>query len=190
MTTGSKRAAVLDFNLAEPVSFDPRLIDPSTPFDQLMLTLALIFNDLKGYTLWSGSLLATQPPDDEVSAFAGQWHGMRHQIIRHVVALIHETVNLVHKEAKLVAMSGVFELLCSGEWAKERIVGAPIVSAEVEALAFIMKLSIPETQAALAAYPKEQRGKILANEEVVRGAAAIREGRKDAAPTSLDDFIS
>ena len=94
------------------------------------------------------------------------------------------------KSVKLQEMDKVFALLCSGEWAKERVVGAPIVSAEVEALAFIMKLSVPEAQAALAAYPQEQRGKILANEEVVRGAAAIREGRKDAVPTSLDDFIS
>ena len=104
--------------------------------------------------------------------------------------LTDRTSDIKDKREKLAAMDAVFEQLCEGTWAKERVVGAIVVSCEVEALAFIMKLSVPEAQAALAAYPKEQRGKILANEEVVRGAAAIREGRKDAVPTSLDDFIS
>ncbi|KKK89163.1 hypothetical protein LCGC14_2735870 [marine sediment metagenome] len=71
------------------------------------------------------------------------------------------------KVAKLTAMDEVFDLLCAGEWAKERQVGAVVVSPEVEALAEIMDLTIPETQAALAAYEEPDRFEIPAYPEVV-----------------------
>ena len=94
------------------------------------------------------------------------------------------------KNVKLQSMDEVYELLLTGEWAKERVVGAPVVGAEVEALADIMQLSIPEAQAALAAYSKEQRKQILANEEVVKRAMKIRTRRSAATPASLDEFVS
>ena len=95
------------------------------------------------------------------------------------------------KEAKLKAMDGVFEQLCTGEWAKERTIGAPIVSAEVEALADLMGLSIVEAQMSLAAYPKEQRKTILAHENVVEVGRKIREKRAKAGTAALlDEFVS
>jgi len=103
--------------------------------------------------------------------------------------LTDRTSDIKDKMAKLDAMDTVFEFLCSGEWAKERVVGAPVVSCEVEALAQIMELTIPETQAALAAYSKEQRVQILGNEEVVTRADAVRKARKTKALASLDEYI-
>lgn len=104
--------------------------------------------------------------------------------------LTDRTSDIKDKQAKLVAMAEVFELLKTGEWAKERVVGAPVVSCEVEALAQIMELSVPEAQASLAAYPKEQRAQILQNDKVVSIAEDLREARKRRQPIDLEGFIS
>ncbi len=105
--------------------------------------------------------------------------------------LTDRTSDIKDKMAKLDAMDTVFEFLCSGEWAKERVVGAPVVSCEVEALAQIMELKIPEAQAALAAYPKDTRKTILAHENVVKIADVIRKRRNapDHVLASLDDML-
>ncbi len=94
------------------------------------------------------------------------------------------------KLAKLDAMEAYFDLLTEGEWAKERVVGAPVVGVEVEALAELEGISIPETQAALAQYDKETRKQILGSKEVQAKAAELREARKDATPKSLDAYKS
>ena len=74
---------------------------------------------------------------------------------------------------------------------KERVVGAPIVSAEVEALAELMSISIVDAQRSLAAYSKEQRKVILSNEKVVAAGKLLREKRaKAGAAALLDEFIS
>ena len=95
------------------------------------------------------------------------------------------------KLAKLANMQGVFDFLVTGEWAKERAVGAVIVSPEVEALAIMQEMSIPDTQAALAQYDKDVRKAILGREDVQEAAKVIRDSRKrkDAAVKTLDDLI-
>jgi len=96
------------------------------------------------------------------------------------------------KLEKLNDMQEVFDLLMTGEWAKERQVGAVVVSCEVEALAQIQKLTIPEAQAALAQYDKGTRHKILGNAEVVELATHIKDARlkqSKLAVKSLDELI-
>ena len=93
------------------------------------------------------------------------------------------------KAAKLLEMDEVFELLKEGEWAKERVVGAIVVSPEVEALAAMQNMTIADTQTALAQYDKDTRKAILGREDVQRAAKAIRGGRKEAPIKTLDDMI-
>ena len=93
---------------------------------------------------------------------------------------------------KLVAMQGVMAQLTEGRWAKERVVGAAVVSAAVEALAQIKGLTVPQTQAVLKGYPKENRQKILANPKVVELAEQIAAARADdqaVASASFDDLV-
>ncbi len=91
--------------------------------------------------------------------------------------------------AKLEAMRSVAAQLASGQWAKERKIGAIVTSPEVEALAALKEISVPAAQAALKAYPKEIRAQILASAAVVAKAAEIREAREGQEVTSLDDFV-
>lgn len=87
---------------------------------------------------------------------------------------------------KTASMSEVLALLRAGTWEKERQVGAPVVSAEVEALAEIYSKTVPQIQAALKGYSAEQRKGILASPKVVAKAAEIRKAREDAGETTLD----
>ena len=93
------------------------------------------------------------------------------------------------KLLKLDEMQVVFELLCFGEWAKERVVGAIVVSPEVEALAQMQSISVPDVQAALAQYDKGTRKAILDRDDVQSVAKLIRAARKDAPAKTLDDMI-
>lgn len=87
---------------------------------------------------------------------------------------------------KLDAMREVFAMLKAGQWEKERKAGAPVVSAEVEALAALKKINVAQAQTALRKYTKEQRDKILANPAIVAKAKEIRASRET--DVSLDDF--
>lgn len=89
---------------------------------------------------------------------------------------------------KLDAMREVFAMLRGGQWEKERKAGAPVVSAEVEALADIKKISVAQAQAALRKYTKEQREKILSNPAIVSKATEIRKAR-DTSDVSFDDMV-
>ena len=94
-----------------------------------------------------------------------------------------------NKLVKLANMSEVFALLMSGEWAKERVVGAIVCSPEVQALAQLQEMSIPDAQAALGQYDKEVRASILDRQDVQLLAKEIRESRKTTALKNLDDMI-
>ena len=89
---------------------------------------------------------------------------------------------------KLAAMKGVAEQLAGGQWQKERKVGAPTVSAEVEALAQFKSITIPQAQAALRRYDKAAREQILAHSAIVALAKTIREAREGEDVASLDDL--
>lgn len=89
---------------------------------------------------------------------------------------------------KLSAMKGVAEQLASGQWQKERKVGAPTVSAEVEALAQFKEISIPQAQAALRRYDKAAREQILGHADIVALAKTIREARETEEVADLSDL--
>lgn len=91
---------------------------------------------------------------------------------------------------KMAAMREVMSQLTAGQWEKERVVGAPTVSAEVEALAKLKGITIPDAQRALKKYAADVREKILANPQVVELAAAIRKEREGAEAVSLDDMVA
>jgi hypothetical protein len=75
---------------------------------------------------------------------------------------------------KLAAMKEVAALLASGEWARERKVGAPVVSPAVEALARLKNCSVGDIQTVLRRYKdKEKREKILSHPKVVELAKQI-----------------
>jgi len=93
-----------------------------------------------------------------------------------------------NKTAKLSAMSDVMDSLSEGEWAKERVVGAIVVSPEVEALAELEGLSIPQVQKALAEYDKDTRKNILGSESVQAKARELREARTEQVIPSLDKY--
>ena len=90
---------------------------------------------------------------------------------------------------KLDAMKAVAAQLASGQWAKERKIGAIVVSPAVEALAAIKQISVPAAQAALKAYPKEVREQILNNKDIVARAKEIYEARQAAEVANLDDMV-
>lgn len=93
------------------------------------------------------------------------------------------------KLKKLNEMQAVYDLLVSGEWAKERAVGAVEVSVFVEALAQMSKQSIPDTQAALGQYDKDVRKAILEREDVQMLGKEIAHARATRKLASLDDFV-
>jgi hypothetical protein len=82
---------------------------------------------------------------------------------------------------KLVAMREVAALLQSGEWERERKVGAPVVRPEVEALAQFKGVPVGDIQNALRKYDKAARDAILANPKIVELAAKIKAARENAA---------
>lgn len=93
---------------------------------------------------------------------------------------------------KLSALREVFDQLAAGQWEKARVVGTPIVSAEIEALAQIKGIDIPTAQKALKQYDKEQKERILANPAIVARAAQIEAERAAAngPAVGLDDLLA
>jgi hypothetical protein len=88
---------------------------------------------------------------------------------------------------KLDAMREVFSMFKAGQYERERKAGAPVVSAEVEALATLKRITVAQAQAALRKYTKEQREKILGNAAIVEKAKEIRAARQTS-DVSLDDL--
>lgn len=92
---------------------------------------------------------------------------------------------------KIPAMREVHDQFKRGEYEKARVVGPSIVSVEVEALAELKGVSIPDAQAALKKYSKEQREAILGNPQIVARAEEIakRRATTEGNVASLDDLI-
>jgi hypothetical protein len=94
----SAKPPTAPFQLAPLTELNPEAIVPKQcataeeeRFAELMLTLALFFNDVKGILLAFDQIDAeTKPAKDEVSAQAGQWVGLDMQRHRLLVALMHE----------------------------------------------------------------------------------------------------
>lgn len=93
-------------------------------------------------------------------------------------------------EQKMEAWGEVAELLRSGVWERERKAGAPVVSAEVEALAQLKKITVAEAQTALRKYDKATKEKILANPQIVELAKQIKASRESAKDLDLGDLAA
>ena len=93
-------------------------------------------------------------------------------------------------EEKMAAWAEVAELLKAGTWERERKAGAPVVSAEVEALAQLKKITVAEAQTALRKYDKATKEKILANAQIVELAKKIKEDRAKAETLDLGDLAA
>jgi hypothetical protein len=86
------------FELPEPSKFDPeKIIRPKgdDPFAMFMLALAVVFNDHKGLFLLSDGIDSLKPPDGEISAHAGEWHGLNMQIYRLRIGMFRELFTLI-----------------------------------------------------------------------------------------------
>ncbi len=66
-------------------------------FPMLMLTLALVFNDLKGMSLLFEPFAELRVNDGELSGHSGEWHGLDMQIHRIRIGIIHELLALLKK---------------------------------------------------------------------------------------------
>lgn len=93
-------------------------------------------------------------------------------------------------EQKMEAWGEVAELLKAGTWERERKAGAPVVSAEVEALAQLKSISVAEAQTALRKYDKATKEKILANPKIAELAKQIKEARTKAETLDLGDLAA
>lgn len=90
---------------------------------------------------------------------------------------------------KITAMIEVAALLKSGEWEKERKVGAPVVRPEVEALAQLKNCSVGDIQATLKTYTKEAKEKVFSNPKVVALAAEIK-AKRESGSVDLSDLAA
>ena len=104
--------------------------------------------------------------------------------------VLQDRVSAIDMDSKLSAMDEVSVQLAEGKWKKDRVVGAPVVSAEVEALAILKGVTIPDVQKALKKYDKDARKAILASDAVQEQAKEIREERATSEVVSLDDLVS
>jgi len=87
-----------DFDLAPLRSFDPAVLSSENKLDRFVLTLALVFNDLKGI-MWTLFQLDTGTPaaQNVVSPYSGQWVGMRLQFTRLALGMLNETLIAVQE---------------------------------------------------------------------------------------------
>lgn len=91
---------------------------------------------------------------------------------------------------KLSAMNDVFAQLADGQWEKERVRGAIVVSAEVQALSEIKGVDIATIQKSLKAYTSEQKEAIFAKEVVVAKVKEIRARREETPDVDLSDMAA
>lgn len=65
-----------------------------------ILSLGLIFNDLKGIIWVSDLLTEGKQLDDAISAYCGQWGGMKSQMLRVGYGIINELLQLIEKNKR------------------------------------------------------------------------------------------
>lgn len=82
--------------------------------------------------------------------------------------LLQKVTDQTNKEKgdRLAAMVAIYKRLVAGEWAAERVGGAPTVSAWIEAVARLCKGSIAEAQKTVAALTEDDKAKLKANPRV------------------------
>lgn len=89
---------------------DPNgLIDKDLPLKDLelesfFLSLALIFNDIKGIVILENAINEIyEKPDQSISSHTGEWSGMRLQIVKYSASVLHEALNLIEKKKAILS---------------------------------------------------------------------------------------
>jgi hypothetical protein len=90
------------FDVANPIALDPALLEPRTDFDRCVLMLALVFNDLKDLAIISQWLTPSRPAEHATTGYAGQWRGLDGHILRLSIGVIHEFLNFLDKQRRVV----------------------------------------------------------------------------------------
>lgn len=73
--------------------------------ESFFLSLALIFNDIKGIALIERDFLKKyeKPEPNKISGHAGEWAGIKLQIVKYSASILHEALNLIEKKKKLLS---------------------------------------------------------------------------------------
>lgn len=103
-----------DFELADLEGINPETVIPRTGTDSaasFFLTLALIYNDMKGLLWWHTQADKHRRPNGEISPVAGQLRGFTIQIKRLAVGLLHELFETFEEFRDVVLSSDVKGLL-------------------------------------------------------------------------------
>ena len=115
----------LDFELADLEGINPETVMPRTGTDStasFFLTLALIYNDMKGLLWWHTQADKYQRPNGEISPVAGQLRGFTIQVKRLAAGLLHELFETFDKFRDVVVspeLKGLIESLpeeIQGHW--------------------------------------------------------------------------
>jgi len=85
------------------------MIDKDSPakdleLESFFLTLALIFNDIKGIAILESTFTKIyEKPDATVSAHTGEWTGIKLQIVRYSASVLHEALKLIEDKKNVVS---------------------------------------------------------------------------------------
>lgn len=94
----SPDARLPHFQLAPMLDTSPESVlrqSTADPLAELFLSLAVVFNDVKGL-MWIGEILEDgRPNDGQVSAYGAQWQGIAIQITKLACGLVHELFKLL-----------------------------------------------------------------------------------------------
>lgn len=75
--------------------------------ESFFLSLALIFNDIKGLTILEKNLVDSYelPVSSEVSDHAGEWAGIKSQLFKYFVSTLYEFLELIKSKKNLISSS-------------------------------------------------------------------------------------
>jgi hypothetical protein len=124
---GERRPMAPDaWELAEKIEVPAQLLvrNASDQFGRVFLAFALAFNDLKGVVLLEKYVLAFERPvPGETTPYAGQWYGLKTQVHRTVASIVHEVMEVIRANARLLdgrEMEGLVTSLKSSQQAAWR----------------------------------------------------------------------
>ncbi|MDO8183653.1 MAG: hypothetical protein Q7T49_01535 [bacterium] len=80
-----------------------------------LLTLSVIFNDLKGLIILHDTLpdIYRKPPDEETSSHSGEYNGLEIQLLRMLFATLHEFLEFIKEKHKIYEGKYFQQLLSS-----------------------------------------------------------------------------
>jgi hypothetical protein len=102
-----------------PADLIPQAPDSFDDCRGFLLSLAVIYNDLKGLTIFNDTLpdIYRKPLDEEISAHAGEYGGLRLQLLRILLSTLHEFLVFLEKNEEIYKSEFIQKILerCSKE---------------------------------------------------------------------------